>query len=130
VIGGESEDTIGLEIRAGEKSFYFVPGCAQVTEALAARLEEAPLVLFDGTLWTDDEMLRSGTGAKTGTRMGHISVSGPGGSLAAFAPLRAERKVYIHINNTNPMLLDDSPERAAVLRAGWEVAYDGMETRL
>ncbi len=62
--------------------------------------------------------------------MGHISVSGPGGSLAAFAPLRVERKVYIHINNTNPMLLDDSPERAAVLRAGWEVAYDGMEMRL
>jgi pyrroloquinoline quinone biosynthesis protein B len=130
VIGGESEDTIGLEIRAGEKSFYFVPGCAQVTEVLAARLEGASLVLFDGTLWTDDEMLRSGAGTKTGGRMGHISVSGPGGSLAAFAPSRVGRKIYIHINNTNPMLLDDSPERAAVLRAGWDVAYDGMEMRL
>jgi pyrroloquinoline quinone biosynthesis protein B len=88
------------------------------------------LVLFDGTLWTDDEMIQSGTGTKTGARMGHICVSGPDGSLAALAPLRIGRKIYIHINNTNPMLLDDSPERAAALRAGWEVAYDGMEVRL
>jgi pyrroloquinoline quinone biosynthesis protein B len=130
VIGGESEDTIGLELRAGGKRCAFVPGCAQMTAKLAARLEGAPLVLFDGTLWTDDEMIQSGTGTKTGARMGHISVSGPDGSLAALAPLRIGRKIYIHINNTNPMLLDDSPERAAALRAGWEVAYDGMEVRL
>jgi pyrroloquinoline quinone biosynthesis protein B len=129
-IGGESEDTIGLEVRAGGARFAFVPGCARVTDGLAARLEGAPLVFFDGTLWTDDEMLRSGTGTKTGRRMGHISVSGPDGSLAAFALLRVGRKIYIHINNTNPMLLDDSPERAAVARAGWEVAHDGMEVRL
>jgi pyrroloquinoline quinone biosynthesis protein B len=75
-------------------------------------------------------MIQSGTGTKTGARMGHISVSGPDGSLAALARLRIGRKIYIHINNTNPMLLDDSPERAAALRAGWEVAYDGMEVRL
>jgi pyrroloquinoline quinone biosynthesis protein B len=130
VIGGESEDTIGLELRAGGKRCAFVPGCAQMTAKLAARLEGAPLVLFDGTLWNDDEMIQSGTGAKTGARMGHISVSGPDGSLAALAPLCIGRKIYIHINNTNPMLLDDSPERAAALRAGWEVAYDGMEVRL
>jgi pyrroloquinoline quinone biosynthesis protein B len=130
VIGGEGEDTIGLEVRAGGKRFYFVPGCARLTDGLAVRLENAPLIFFDGTLWSDDEMVRSGTGAKTGARMGHISVSGPDGSLAALASLGAGRKVYIHINNTNPMLLDDSPERAAVLRAGWEVAHDGMEVRL
>jgi pyrroloquinoline quinone biosynthesis protein B len=129
-IGGESEDTIGLELRAGSASFIFVPGCARMTDALAARLEGAPLVFFDGTLWTDDEMIRSGTGTKTGTRMGHMSVAGPDGSLAAFAPLRVQRKIYIHINNTNPMLLDDSPERATAERAGWEVAHDGMEVRL
>jgi pyrroloquinoline quinone biosynthesis protein B len=130
VIGGEGEDTIGLEVRAGGKRFYFVPGCARLTDGLAARLAGAPLIFFDGTLWTDDEMVRSGTGAKTGARMGHISVSGPDGSLAALASLDVGRKVYIHINNTNPMLLDDSPERAVVLRAGWEVAHDGMEVRL
>jgi len=127
VIGAESEDTIGLELRAAGTRFCFVPGCAGMTAALGARLQGAPLVFFDGTLWTDDEMVQSGTGAKTGGRMGHISVSGPGGSLAAFASLSVGRKIYIHINNTNPMLLDDSPERAAAERAGWEVAYDGME---
>jgi pyrroloquinoline quinone biosynthesis protein B len=130
VIGGESEDTIGLEIRAGAGRFFFVPGCARLTEGLAGRLEGAPLVFFDGTLGRDDEMVQSGTGAKTGARMGHMSVFGPGGSLAALAALGVGRKVYIHINNTNPMLLDDSPERAAAVRAGWEVAYDGMEVRL
>jgi pyrroloquinoline quinone biosynthesis protein B len=130
VIGGEGEDTIGLEVRAGGKRFYFVPGCACLTDGLAARLEGAPLIFFDGTLWSDDEMVQSGTGAKTGARMGHISVSGPDGSLAALASLDVGRRIYIHINNTNPMLLDDSPERAAVLRAGWEVAHDGMEVRL
>jgi pyrroloquinoline quinone biosynthesis protein B len=130
VIGGESEDTIGLEIRAGDGRFFFVPGCARLTEGLAARLEGAPLVFFDGTLWRDDEMVQSGTGAKTGARMGHISVFGPDGSLAALAALGVGRKVYLHINNTNPMLLDDSPERAAAMRAGWEVAHDGMEVRL
>jgi pyrroloquinoline quinone biosynthesis protein B len=130
VIGGEGEDTVGLEVRAAGTRFFFVPGCARLTDALAARLEGAPLVFFDGTLWRDDEMVQSRTGAKTGTRMGHISVFGPGGSLAALAALGVGRKVYIHINNTNPMLLDDSPERAAVLRAGWEVAHDGMEVCL
>jgi pyrroloquinoline quinone biosynthesis protein B len=130
LIGGESEDTVGLEVRSGGVRFSFVPGCARVTAALAARLEGAPLLFFDGTLWADDEMIRSGTGTKTGMRMGHISVFGPDGSLAALGSLPIGRKIYIHINNTNPILLDDSPERAAVLRAGWEVAYDGMEVSL
>jgi pyrroloquinoline quinone biosynthesis protein B len=130
VIGGEGEDTVGLEIGAGGTRFFFVPGCARVTAGLAGRLEGAPLVFFDGTLWSDDEMVRSRTGSKTGTRMGHISVSGPDGSLAALAALQLGRKIYIHINNTNPILLDDAPERAAVLRAGWEVAHDGMEVSL
>jgi pyrroloquinoline quinone biosynthesis protein B len=130
VIGSESEDTIGLEVRAGDRSFYFVPACARMTDTLRRRLQGSPLVFFDGTLWTDDEMIGSGTGSKTGARMGHISVSGPDGSLAAFEGLAVRRRVYIHINNTNPILLDDSPERAAVARAGWEVAYDGMEVSL
>ena len=85
------------------------------------------MLLFDGTLWRDDEMIVQGVGTKTGRRMGHMSVSGPDGSLAAFADLGIRRKIFIHINNTNPILLDDSPERAFVKEAGWEVGEDGME---
>ncbi len=83
-------------------------------------------MMFDGTLWRDDEMIRAGLGPKTGRRMGHMSVSGDGGVLQAFAALGVRRKVLLHINNSNPVLLDDSPERAAVERAGWQVAFDGM----
>jgi pyrroloquinoline quinone biosynthesis protein B len=127
-IGAETEDVIGLELRgaAGIRGF-FVPACARLTPALGERLDRAARVMFDGTLWSDDEMVRNGTGVKTGARMGHMSVSGPDGTLAAFAGLHVRRKILIHINNTNPILLDDSPERAEVEAAGWEVAYDGME---
>jgi pyrroloquinoline quinone biosynthesis protein B len=130
-VAAETEDTIGLELRGkGDVRVCFVPGCARVTPALAARLEGADLLFFDGTLWTDDEMIRSRTGVKTGARMGHISVSGPAGSLAALAGLALGRRVFLHINNTNPILLGDSTERARVTAAGWEVAYDGMEIEL
>jgi pyrroloquinoline quinone biosynthesis protein B len=87
-------------------------------------------VLFDGTLWTDDEMIRAGLGSKTGLRMGHMSVSGPDGTMAAFADLDVRRKVLIHLNNSNPLLLDDSAERALAAAQGWEVAWDGMEFQL
>jgi pyrroloquinoline quinone biosynthesis protein B len=109
---------------------FFIPGCAGMTDALAQRLQGADVVLFDGTLWTDDEMLRAGIGSKTGLRMGHMSVSGTNGTIAAFREIEVRRKVLLHINNSNPILLDDSPERATVEAAGWEVAYDGMEIRL
>jgi pyrroloquinoline quinone biosynthesis protein B len=84
------------------------------------------VVLFDGTLFTDDEMIRSGTGEKTGRRMGHMPIDGPDGSLAALGGFKA-RRIYIHINNTNPILVDGSPERRRVEQAGWQVAEDGME---
>src|SRR3546814_17048843 len=79
---------------------------------------------------SDDEMQRRCAGSKTGRRMGHMRRSGPDGTLAVFADSPVARKVLIHINNTNPILLADSPERAAVEAAGWEVAYDGMEIAL
>lgn len=129
-IGAEGEATVGVELRAGGRSLFYVPGCARMSEALAARLRGAAAVLFDGTLWRDDEMILAGLGHKTGARMGHLSISGPQGSIAAFAELGVERKVFIHINNTNPVLIEDSAERAAAEAAGWEVAYDGMEIRL
>jgi pyrroloquinoline quinone biosynthesis protein B len=127
-----SEDTIGLEVSAldGAAAFFYIPGCAALTPQLRARLEGARLVLFDGTLWRDDEMIVGEVGVKTGRRMAHMSVSGPDGTLAAFRGLNVGRKVFIHINNTNPILLADSAERAAVEQAGWEVAYDGMMIEL
>jgi pyrroloquinoline quinone biosynthesis protein B len=130
-IGVETEDVIGLQLGSAQsEKAFFIPGCARLTPALAERVRGAALIMFDGTLWADDEMIRSGAGVKTGARMGHMSLSGPDGTLAAFAPLGVRRKILIHINNTNPVLLDDSSERAAVTAAGWEVAYDGMEIAL
>jgi pyrroloquinoline quinone biosynthesis protein B len=128
----DTGDTIGLRLSAGTggDALFFIPGCAALTEELRDRLRGAACVFFDGTLWRDDEMLRAGAGTKTGARMGHMSLDGPGGTLAGFAGLGVRRRVLIHLNNTNPVLLADSPERAAVAAAGWEVAEDGMEVRL
>jgi pyrroloquinoline quinone biosynthesis protein B len=129
--GTEEGDTIGLEISVeGSPPVFFIPGCASMTEDLAERLRKAALVLFDGTLWRDDEMIAAGAGSKTGRRMGHMSCSGPDGAIAAFADLAVARKVFIHVNNTNPLLIGDSPERQEAERAGWEVAHDGMEIDL
>ena len=75
-------------------------------------------------------MIRQGLMQKTGARMGHISISGPEGSIAAFKDLNVARKVYVHINNSNPVLDDNSPERKATEKSGWEVGYDGMEITL
>ena len=127
--GSVEEDTIGLEVRDtdGKTHFFYIPGCASVPKELAERVRGAPLILFDGTLWTDDEMIRDKVGIKTGKRMGHMSVGDPDGTIAVFKDLGIQRKVFIHINTTNPILLEDSPERAACTAAGWEVSYDGME---
>ena len=120
-------DCIGLRVSAGGEALFFVPGCAELTPALRERLRGAACLLFDGTLWQDDEMLRAGAGQKTGRRMGHMSVRD---TMAAFEGLGVRRRIFIHINNTNPILLADSPEHAAVRAAGWEVAEDGMEIAL
>lgn len=127
--GTREGDTIGLRVRdlARGGEFYYVPGCAALTGDLKQRLDGAGLVFFDGTLFRDDEMITAGVGHKTGARMGHINMDGEDGSLAAFREVAVHRKIYIHINNTNPVLLEDSPERKIVEDAGWEVAYDGQE---
>jgi pyrroloquinoline quinone biosynthesis protein B len=128
----EEGDTVGLQIIDTEtgRSFFFIPGCAAMTDQLRRRLTASELVFFDGTLWRDDEMIRLGVGDKTGRRMGHISMSGEDGAIAAFGDLDVKRRIFIHINNSNPVLLDDSPERQLAEAAGWEIAYDGMEVRL
>ncbi len=123
------EQTVGVRLAAAGKIAYYVPGCADVTEAVLEQLSDADHVFFDGTLWDDDEMIRTGTGVKTGRRMGHIPVSGPDGSLARLAGLKAA-KTFIHINNTNPILQPDSPERAVVEQSGWTIGQDGQEFSL
>jgi pyrroloquinoline quinone biosynthesis protein B len=128
----EEGDAVGLEIieTATGRSFFFVPGCAAMTEQLRTRLAGSALVFFDGTLWRDDEMIQLGVGSKTGKRMGHMSMSGENGAIAAFDDLGVGRRIFIHINNSNPVLLDDSPERHIANAAGWEIAFDGMEVTL
>lgn len=118
-------DTIGLRVAAtgSRESLFFIPGCAELTAPLRDRLSGAACLLFDGTLWRDDEMIRAGAGPKTGQRMGHMSMQD---SIAALRDVPIRRRVFIHINNTNPALLADSAERAAIRAAGWEVAEDGM----
>ena len=120
------EQTIGLRLSARGRVIYYIPGCAEIPDWLLDKLADADLLLFDGTVWMDDEMQRTGTGQKSGGRMGHISMTGAAGSLARFAGLDRCRKVFIHINNTNPVLQPDGPERAEVQAAGWTVAQDGM----
>lgn len=127
VTDAEGELTVGVDLAAAGARAVYVPGCARMTPALADRLRGAALVLFDGTLYRDDEMIAQGLGAKTGRRMGHMPIGGPDGSLAAFDGLGIGRKVYVHLNNSNPVLDPRTPERAAVEARGWTVARDGME---
>jgi len=125
----ESGVNVGAEIKTDGATLVFVPGAANVTPALRERLARADVILFDGTLFSDNEMIASGTGEKTGRRMGHMPIDGADGSLAALKGL-GKRRIYIHINNTNPILIDGSPERRRVEEAGFEVAADGLEIRL
>jgi pyrroloquinoline quinone biosynthesis protein B len=128
-VAREGEGNVGVALSAAGKSIVFVPGAAVVTAALKARLAAADVVFVDGTLFTDNEMIVSGTGTKTGRRMGHAPIDGEGGTLAALAALPG-RRIYIHINNTNPVLVDGAPERRKVEAAGWEIAEDGMRIEL
>ena len=116
----------GIDLRSGGARLVYVPGAAAVSDELQGRLAGADVVLFDGTLFADDEMIRAGVGAKTGRRMGHLPIDGPDGSLTRLAGL-AKRRIFTHINNTNPILIEGSPERRRVEAAGFEIATDGLE---
>ncbi|HEX2146217.1 MAG TPA: pyrroloquinoline quinone biosynthesis protein PqqB [Pseudorhizobium sp.] len=130
--GTQAGDTIGVRISSGTKegAAFYIPGCAAVDTDLKTRLYQAPCLLFDGTVYTDDEMVAAGLSTKTGQRMGHMHVSGIDGSAAALSGLEIGRCIYVHINNSNPMLDEHSPEAETVRRMGWEIAYDGMEVVL
>jgi pyrroloquinoline quinone biosynthesis protein B len=125
-------DTLGLRIadKASAKYFYFLAACADVTDELKSRLAGAPLIFFDGTVWRDDELIAAGLGSKTGQAMGHIAMSGDSGAIEALAGLDIGRKVFLHINNSNPALLHDSAERGEADRAGWQIPADGTEITL
>ncbi len=129
-IGAEGETTIGLEIADGAKTLFYIPGCAEVTPRLQDKLRKADLLFFDGTTFTDDEMVALGLSNKTAWRMGHVAMTGEKGSLARLSDLNIHRKIFVHINNTNPILIEDSPERNKATAAGWEISYDGMEVAL
>ena len=108
----------------------YVPGLARLDDDVLGRLAASDVVLVDGTFWRDDELARLGISDRTAGQMGHVPLSGPGGTLEVLAGLERPRVILVHINNTNPVLLEDSPERDAVLRAGVEVGYDELELEL
>ncbi len=115
--------------RAG-RTLVYLPGVQEFGPAMRAHLDDCACLLFDGTCWRDDELIRLGVGHKTSREMGHLPIGGADGSLERLAPLPIERKIYIHINNTNPILLEDSEERRIVEEHGWEVAADGLELEI
>ncbi|MBZ9799449.1 pyrroloquinoline quinone biosynthesis protein PqqB [Mesorhizobium sp. ES1-4] len=127
--GSDAGDTIGVRVTGARSrgAVFYIPACARIDAALATRLAGAACLLFDGTVYTDDEMIIARVGHKTGARMGHIAMSGEAGSVARLANVKIGRRIFVHINNTNPVLDENSTEYAAVRAAGWEIASDGME---
>jgi pyrroloquinoline quinone biosynthesis protein B len=125
-------DTLGLRIgdKATGKYFYFLAACARVTDDLKSRLAGASAIFFDGTVWRDDELIAAGLGNKTGQGMGHIAMSGDTGAIASLADLDTAKKIFLHINNSNPALLHDSAERRIAENAGWQIPADGTEMTL
>ena len=119
-------DTIGLEVLAAGKRVVILPACAEFTDALRSLCDGADALFLDGTLWQDDEMIRAGLAQKTGARMGHISVSGAEGALARTEGLALGQKIFVHINNSNPILLPATAERRAVEAAGWQIGQAGQ----
>jgi pyrroloquinoline quinone biosynthesis protein B len=124
----KSGHTVGLTVRESPSGrvCMFVPGCGDLSPALRERFAKADVLLFDGTFWTDDEPATVGIGARTARQMDHIPIAGEGGSLEQLTILPCRYRVYTHINNTNPILLEHSPERAAVAAAGVTVGHDGL----
>lgn len=126
---GDPRDNVGLKIReaaTGRRLAYF-PAAGDLTADVRRALGEADCVFFDGTFWSSDELPAQGLGTSRAEDMAHVPVGGPEGSLARLGSMPSTRRIFIHINNTNPVLREDSPERQAVVQHGWEVAFDGME---
>ncbi len=129
---GEEEGVVGYRITDSNtgRTLVYLPGAQELTASVRAQLEDCTCLLFDGTCWQDDELIRLGIAGKTSREMGHLPIGGTDGSLKQLSQLPIERKMYIHINNTNPILLEDSPERSSVEEHGLEVAADGLELEI
>jgi pyrroloquinoline quinone biosynthesis protein B len=132
VLSPDAEDNVALRIRESQtgRTLVYASATGAVTPAVRAALQGAHCVLFDGTFWSSDELPAQGLGSSRAEDMAHVPIGGPQGSLALLGAVPGTRRIYIHINNTNPILREDSPERQAVSQQGWEVAYDGMEVVL
>jgi pyrroloquinoline quinone biosynthesis protein B len=130
--GAGEEDVVGYRITNGRtgRALVYLPVVETLTAPVRAELAGCTCLLVDGTCWRDDELLRLGVARKTAREMGHLPIGGAGGSLEQLSPLPIERRVYVHVNNTNPILLEDSPERRTVEEHGFEVAEDGLELEL
>ena len=126
---GDPEDNLGLLIEDGHSRIAYFPGVGRLDDALRGALAGAAVTFFDGTFWSSDELIRQGLGTRGAEAMAHWPVGGPDGSLELLATLPG-RRILIHLNNTNPLLREDSPERRQAEAAGVEVAWDGMELRL
>jgi pyrroloquinoline quinone biosynthesis protein B len=126
------EDNVGLIIREsmGGATLAYFPGCARITSAVQEAAGRAQCLFFDGTFWSDDELIQLGLGERRATDMAHVPIGSSAGSLAAFAGCRVPARFFIHINNTNPILREDSTERRIVREAGWQVARDGLDLTL
>jgi pyrroloquinoline quinone biosynthesis protein B len=130
--GREQGRVVGYRLtdeRSG-RSIVYLPGVQELTAAVREQLDDCACLLFDGTCWHDDELIELGLAGKTAREMGHLPIDGPDGSLEHLSSLPIERKIYIHINNTNPILLEDAPERRIVEEREVEVAMDGLEVRV
>ncbi len=129
--GTQEGDTLGLKVSGPSgRNLFYIPGCARIDATLRQRLAGADLLLLDGTLFRDDEMISAGLSEKSGARMGHVSMSGPEGAMALLQQTPIDRRVFVHINCTNPVLIEGTPARRLVEAAGWEIAHDAMEMML
>lgn len=121
-------DTIGVLIEdANGKKLFYAPGLGEIEPHLPALMKQADCIMVDGTFWTDTEMIDLGLMDKTSRDIGHLPQSGPGGMMEVLSAYPAARRVLIHINNTNPILNEESPQRRELESAGIEVSYDGMD---
>jgi pyrroloquinoline quinone biosynthesis protein B len=125
-----TEAVTGLIVEWSGKRFAYLSAVGCIEDVLIERLQNVDVLLFDGTFWSDDELIRVESSGATARQMGHIPVGGPDGSLRQLAKLRDIKKIFIHINNTNPMLNQLSPEYREVRDAGWEIAEDGWQFKL
>jgi pyrroloquinoline quinone biosynthesis protein B len=125
-------DNIGMRVEdiATGRNLFYAPGLGSINDEVLALMRDADCVLVDGTFWSEDEMVCAGVGSKRARDMGHLPQSGDDGMLATLATLQKPRRILIHINNTNPILDEDSNERAVLVAQGVEVAFDGMHIEL